>query len=144
MKTIVIGAMLASSLVLSACGDNKAGDKAGNSTAAATGNSGSAAPAANGTGDAAASADATNQNFTIRNNTGQAINELYVSAVSTDNWEEDILGRDVLPNGEAATITFDRAESECNWDMRVVFEDGQSLEQRGVNLCQTGEVTVAS
>ena len=148
MKRIVVASLLAASAIgLVGCNQNKAGN-----TSAAN-NSSAAAPAANGSAGtsagnsaapaAGASADATNQNFTIRNNTGQTINELYVSAVSTDDWEEDILGRDTLANGQAAQIAFERAESQCQWDLRVVFENGQSLEERGVNLCQTGEVEVA-
>jgi len=146
-RTAVASLLVASAISLVGCNQNKAGNTgtttnssaaapAANSSAATAG-SNSAAPAAG------ASADATNQNFTIRNNTGQTINELYVSAVSTDDWEEDILGRDTLPNGEAAQIAFERAEAQCQWDLRVVFENGQSLEERGVNLCRTGEVEVA-
>ena len=151
MKRIVVTSLLvASAIGLAGCSQNKAGNTsntsntttgtapapATNSSAASPGGT-SAAPAAG------ASADATNQNFTIRNNTGQTINELYVSTVSTDEWEEDILGRDTLPTGEAAQIAFERAETQCQWDLRVVFEKGQSLEERGVNLCQTGEIEVA-
>ena len=149
-KALVTGLLLASAMTLAACGQNNAGtsNKATNSsaTAPASGNSQAAPAEGNSSGAAAGggeSADSTNQNFTIRNNTGQTINELYVSAVTTDDWEEDILGRDTLPNGETAQISFAREETQCNWDIRVVFENGQSLEERGVNLCQTGEIEVA-
>lgn len=143
-KMIALGAILASTVALAACNQTSSGG-ATSTANTSTANSNAAAPAA---GNSAApavgqSADATNQNFSIRNNTGQTINELYVSAVSSDNWEEDILGRDVLANGESAQISFERSETECNWDMRVVFENGQSLEERGVNLCQTAEIEVA-
>ncbi len=106
-----------------------------------------AAPAST-TGDASAptsstqAMDATNQNFTIHNRTGQAIMRLFVSAVSTNSWEEDILGRDILPNGESATIRFPRAETACAWDIKVELQDGTSSELRGVNLCQTTDVNV--
>lgn len=154
MKThILIGALLASALTLSGCGQGGgAGNTAGNATgntseapgagsggAAESNSSNSAAPAAS---EGGAGADATNQNFTIRNRTGQTIRELYVSAVSSNEWEEDVLGADTLPNGEAAQIRFERSETQCNWDIRVVFENDQSLEQRNVNLCQTTEIEV--
>lgn len=146
-KTILLGAVLASGLVLGACNSNKGGNTAAANKAATN----TSAPAANTTAPATgntaaptgATADATNQNFTIRNNTGQAINELYVSAVTTNDWEEDVLGRDTLPNGETAEIAFERSETQCNWDLRVVFEGGQSLEERNVNLCQTAEIEIA-
>ncbi len=148
MRRIVVASLLvASAISLVGCNQNKAGNTSTttNSTAAAPATNSSAATSGGNSAAPAASAraDATNQNFTIRNNTGQTINELYVSAVSTDEWEEDILGRETLANGEAAQIAFERAETQCQWDLRVVFEDGQSLEERGVNLCQTAEVEVA-
>lgn len=149
-KMIALGAILASTVSLAACGENKAASNTStaNSTASAPASNGSAAAPAPASGNSAAPAggqggDATNQNFTIRNNTGQTINELYVSAVSSNNWEEDILGRDVLANGESAQISFERSETQCNWDLRVVYENGQSLEERGIDLCQTAEIEVA-
>jgi hypothetical protein len=145
-KLFATGLILAASVSLAACNQNKAGNTsaAGNSSAAPAANASNPAPSGNSAAPAGGeSADATNQNFTIRNGTGQVINELYVSAVSSNNWEEDILGRDTLANGESAQITFERSETQCQWDLRVVFENGQSLEERGVNLCQTAEIEVA-
>jgi hypothetical protein len=147
-KTVVASLLVASALSLAGCNQNKPANTSttNNSTASApAGNSGAAATASNsaaptGTGGGA---DATNQNFTIRNNTGQTINELYVSAVSSDDWEEDILGRDTLANGDTAQIAFARAESQCKWDVRVVFENEQALEERDVDLCQTAAVEIA-
>ncbi len=143
---ITFGAILASALTLSACNQNKDagnGAKAANSSAPAPAPASTTNAAAPAAGQSAAGADATNQNFTIRNRTGQAIQELYVSAVSTDEWEEDVLGQDTLPNGESVNVRFERAETQCNWDLRVVFEGGQALEERNVNLCQTGEIEIA-
>lgn len=145
-KTVAMSLLIASAVGLAGCGQNKAA----NSTA--SNNSSASAPAANQSAPAPASgnaaapaggADATDQNFTIRNGTGQTINELYVSAVSSEDWEEDVLGRDTLPDGETAQIGFARQESQCNWDIRVVFENDQSLEERNVNLCQTATIDIA-
>jgi hypothetical protein len=141
--------LVASAIGLAGCGQNKAANStAGNNSSASAPAANKSAPApasANAAAPAAgaAGADATNQNFTIRNGTGQTINELYVSAISSDDWEEDILGRDTLPDGETAQIGFARQESQCNWDIRVVFENEQSLEERNVNLCQTATIDIA-
>lgn len=86
--------------------------------------------------------DSTDQTFVLRNNTGQTIMRAYVSPVTSNNWEEDVLGRDVLPDRQTLRINFDRGESECNWDIKVELADGSSREQRGMNLCRLAEVEV--
>jgi len=53
------------------------------------------------------------QNFILLNDTGYTIRELYVSPRKARDWEEDVLGRDQLPNSEFRTITFDRSEKVC-------------------------------
>jgi hypothetical protein len=40
------------------------------------------------------------QDFALYNKTGQSITEMYGSPASQDEWGEDILGIDVLENGE--------------------------------------------
>ena len=44
--------------------------------------------------------------FTLVNKTGLTIVELYVSPTSDDSWGDDILGQDVLKDGEDVDITF--------------------------------------
>jgi pectate lyase len=148
MKKIAWGALVASTMVLAACGGQKASNttKASNATAPASNSSGSsssnaAAPAGN-TGGAAGgeSTDRTNQNFTLNNRSEQTITHVYVSPVSDNEWGPDIMERDVLPAGESVDIVFERAESECNWDIRVTVEGDQNQELRNVNLCTTTDV----
>jgi len=86
--------------------------------------------------------DATNQNFVLRNNTGQTIMRVFVSPVTSNNWEEDVLGANVLPDRRTLRINFNRAEDECSWDIKVDLEDGTSREQRNMNLCRLAEVEV--
>src|SRR5687768_5218192 len=86
-----------------------------------------------------ATAAAGDQDFTLRNRTGYTIDQVYVSSVDTNSWEEDVLGRDTLGNGEAWEIEFSRSEDECNWDLKVVYDDGETAEWGDVNLCATSE-----
>ena len=88
------------------------------------------------------SRDSTNQNFVLRNNTGQTITHVYVSAITSNNWEEDLLGSNVLPDRETFRINFNRSEDECNWDIKVNLADGTSREERNMNLCRLSEVEV--
>lgn len=91
----------------------------------------------------ATSAMAGKQDFTVINATGYTISEVYVSPVKTDDWEEDILGRDVLADGERTDITFSRSVDTCKWDLKVVYEDDNSTAEWGnLNLCDISTVTL--
>lgn len=82
------------------------------------------------------------QDFTIHNRTGQTVMTLNVSPSDSSDWGPDILGRDVLLNGESADITFDRNEDQCVWDIRVTYEDGGTGDWRGINLCETTDINL--
>lgn len=92
----------------------------------------------------ASAAYAAAQDFTIHNNTGHVVMTLNVSPSSSSNWGPDILGRDVLANGESAEITFDRSEDQCEWDIRVTYDDGDTGDWRGVNLCETTDINLTA
>ena len=91
----------------------------------------------------AAPAWAGTQDFTILNNTGYPIAQVYVSASSKDQWEEDVLGRDVLPEGERTKIRFDSDEDACLWDLKVVYTDDESAEWQGINLCKVSVIALS-
>jgi hypothetical protein len=88
----------------------------------------------------ASAAWAAAQDFTITNHTGHVIVTLNVSPTASNQWGPDILGRDVLANGEQAEVSFDRAEDRCIWDIRVTYDDGTENDERGINLCETTDV----
>lgn len=75
------------------------------------------------------------QNFILLNDTGYTIRELYVSPRKARDWEEDVLGRDQLPSSEFRTITFDRSEKVCAWDLKVVYDDNEEIYWENFDLC---------
>ena len=89
----------------------------------------------------ATAAWAAQQDFTIHNRSGYVIMTLNVSPNSSNQWGPDILGREVLANGESTEISFDRNEDECVWDIRATYEDGDTSDLRGINLCETTDLT---
>jgi hypothetical protein len=91
----------------------------------------------------ATTASAAQQDFTILNNTGQAILTLNVSPSDEAAWGPDILGVEILANGEQAEISFDNEEERCEWDIRVTYEDGDTGAWGGINLCETVTVTLS-
>lgn len=82
------------------------------------------------------------QDFTLNNRSGHTVVTLNVSPSSSNNWGPDILGRDVLANGESVEISFDRNEDECVWDIRATYDDGDTGDWRGINLCETTEINL--
>ncbi len=68
---------------------------------------------------ASAFARAGKQDFTLHNQTGVEIHSLHVSPHSTDDWEEDVLGKDTLASGESVKITFDDRDKHVHWDLKV-------------------------
>lgn len=83
-----------------------------------------------------------NLDFTLVNKTGLTINEVYLSPTNDDEWGEDVMGKDVLANGEKVEITFSSSETECNWDLKIVDEDKDDVEWTKLNLCTANEITL--
>ena len=81
------------------------------------------------------------QDFTLVNQTGVEIHNLYVSETANDDWEEDVLGDKVLPDGARIDIAF-HGRSACQWDMMVADEEGNNVTWTGLNLCQTSVVVL--
>jgi hypothetical protein len=86
---------------------------------------------------------AAQQDFTIVNHTGQAVMTLNVSPSDENTWGPDILGVDILANGEQADVSFANSEDRCEWDIRVTYEDGDTGDWRGINLCETTTVELS-
>ena len=82
------------------------------------------------------------QDFTLHNETGVEIYELYVSPHATNEWEEDVLGEDTLPVGEEMEIHFSRSESAELWDLKVVDSEGDGIEWANINLLEVSVVTL--
>lgn len=91
---------------------------------------------------ATAFARAGKQDFVLHNATGVEINEVYVSPVSSDDWEEDVLGKDTLADGDSVKITFDDRDKHAHWDLKVVDGKGNSIEWHDLKLVEISEVTL--
>jgi hypothetical protein len=154
MKTLRFTvALMASALTIAGC--NKSAPVANNTAAAAPKpaetNTPAPAPAAN---DAAPAADegaaptgavgTARQNFSILNSTGHTVMTVNVSPTSETQWGPDILGSQVMQNGQTLEVSFDRSTTECNYDIRATYDDGDTTDMRNVNLCQVGTVNLVA
>ena len=83
------------------------------------------------------------QDFTLVNKTGYEIKSVYVSPSKSDDWEEDVLGKDSMANGDAWDIKFHRADKTCHWDLKVVYSDDDSnAVWSDIDLCTTEKITI--
>ncbi|MDT5159529.1 MAG: hypothetical protein QOH51_3886 [Acidobacteriota bacterium] len=123
-----------------------------NTTSNANVASRNAAPAANTAAAPAANSNTTNansaadqsgkQDFTLVNKTGVEIDKVYISPHDKDDWEEDILGQDTLPDGQSVDIKFHRDEKAAQWDLRIEDKQGHAIEWENLNLLEISKVTL--
>lgn len=82
------------------------------------------------------------QDFDLVNKTGYTIDQVYVTPAHANDWQEDVLGRDTLSNGEGVHIRFSRGSKGCLWDLKVVFTDNEIAEWHDFDLCATSKIII--
>lgn len=86
-------------------------------------------------------ASANDYQVEIVNKTGMALKHFYASVTATDDWEEDILGRDVLDDGDSFVANIDDGSGKCMYDFKGVFENGQFLVHKNIDVCSVHTYT---
>lgn len=79
--------------------------------------------------------------FTLNNETGYTLVEFYASPVTAGDWEEDILGDQVLETGYSAQVIIADGRTNCDYDFLMVFEDGDEVEDQ-VDICELDSYTL--
>jgi len=82
------------------------------------------------------------QDFTLINKTGVEIHKLHIAPHKSDEWGEDILGKDTLSDGETLKISFARSEKAAHWDLSITDEKGNSVTWESLNLLEISTVTL--
>lgn len=83
------------------------------------------------------------QDFELVNKTGYDIKHVYISPTKSDDWEEDVLGKDLLEDGDAWDIRFERGDKTCKWDLKVVYaDDDSSAVWKNIDLCTVEKITI--
>lgn len=72
----------------------------------------------------------------IINETEHTIVQFYASNVGQNDWEEDILGQDMLESGDSVVINIDDGSGYCKYDFKAVFSDGDVLVRHGIDVCE--------
>ncbi|HOV03536.1 MAG TPA: hypothetical protein PLJ34_08280 [Hyphomicrobiales bacterium] len=80
--------------------------------------------------------------FKLQNTADSNVLVVNLSPVGTDDWEENIIsGAFLAPNHEVDVHVRD-GRDVCEYDIRVIFEDGSTVEDEGVDLCELDTYTV--
>jgi hypothetical protein len=94
--------------------------------------------------EAAASApvqsrDGRNRRVRIHNGTGWTMLRFYASNTSRSDWEEDMLGDDVLADNASIVMNIDDGSGACMFDFKAEFTNGQNLIRNNVNVCEIAD-----
>lgn len=93
-------------------------------------------------GSLASVAAADRRDFTVYNKGDETIYHLNVSHISEDKWGPDIMDSDqVLMPDEHIKVTFSGDSDLCYYDVRAVYKDGDTREQRDIDLCTTESIS---
>jgi hypothetical protein len=74
----------------------------------------------------------------LANQSGRAIQQVFVSAADAPDWGADLLARSISV-GENGSVTF---RGGCTVDIRVVFENRAAEERRGIDLCRRASLSI--
>lgn len=85
-----------------------------------------------------APAGAADRKVVIKNETSHSMTEFYASNTGTNEWEEDILGKDELGVDEEVEVDIDDGSGKCKFDFMGVFDDGEKVVKKNINVCQVG------
>ena len=75
----------------------------------------------------------------INNRSSYDIVQFYASNKGTRSWQEDILGREILPAGSSIVINIDDGTGYCKYDFLAVFEDGDQVVSSNNNVCELSQ-----
>lgn len=79
--------------------------------------------------------------FTVTNNSSDTLVELYASPTAEDNWGADIMAGQQLAAGEGGEVIIAGGSDQCDYDLRMVFASGDTLEGTS-NLCDAAGFTI--
>jgi|GEM_PF-5934456 len=74
----------------------------------------------------------------LSNQSGRAIQQVFVSPADGPDWGEDLLSH-AISVGDSGTVAF---RGPCTADIRIVFENRAAEERRGIDLCRRTTLSI--
>ena len=93
-----------------------------------------------GSGDAPSTQGGTrpNPDFVVVNSSPKTVTQIFVSPAQSDQWGEDRMPG-VLRAGQRYTVRLPR-DGQCQYDVRVIYEDKTTEERRRQDVCRIEEI----
>ena len=79
--------------------------------------------------------------FLLVNESPSPVTQFHVSPASSGSWEENLLQGGILDAGYEVDVVIADGLSTCIYDIQAVFDDGETLEDYGLDLCDLGSYT---
>lgn len=76
----------------------------------------------------------------VLNRTGYDIYYLYISPGTADSWGDDVLGDDVLLDGDVVSIPLNKFSDICSFDVKAVDQDDDSYIKWEFDACSRGKI----
>jgi len=83
--------------------------------------------------------------FELVNETGYDISEVFISPTKESSWGEDVMGKDVLGDGESVDIVFSTKEKAKKWDIYVTwvgYDSDDDVYWIGFDLSKISRITL--
>ncbi|MET0310336.1 MAG: hypothetical protein ABW023_16645 [Sphingomonas sp.] len=85
--------------------------------------------------------------FILLNSSGKSIKAIEISPAGSGSWQPNKVDPDmkrdaVIKTGGRMTVHFDKAGSQCRYDIKATFEDGSAGTWSNINVCDNSYITV--
>lgn len=80
--------------------------------------------------------------FTLHNQTGKEIKEVYIGPTNSERFGEDVTGGKKIASGSSLQVTLHSGAPGNQWDVRIVFDDDSSASLPSLDLSTIRELTV--
>lgn len=82
------------------------------------------------------------QDFMIDNQTQVDLVGIFITVSPATSWEHNLLAQQPLKSGDKSVVRFYGDLSQCVYDIRTIFSDGDVIKSEGVDLCKTNAYTL--
>ncbi len=79
--------------------------------------------------------------FLLINESSSPVVSFYVSPASSGDWESNLMAGGFLDSGYEIDVLIADGMETCEYDIRADFEDGEVIEDFGLDLCDLGSYT---
>ncbi|MBK9632733.1 MAG: hypothetical protein IPO62_17040 [Saprospiraceae bacterium] len=83
--------------------------------------------------------------FDLVNMTGYDIENVYISPTSENSWGDDVMGKEILKDGEQVEIVFHTEAVDKHWDIYVTwsgYESDEDVYWTDFNLTKISEISL--